>query len=211
MLFFSLWPDGGGHPSVAAGLSALRAERAARAELAAVADLGFDRAAHLPLSLGDGFHDVPLRVHSRYSREEILAGLGHASLTRRPSTFREGVLYLPERDLDVFFVTLQKSEADYSPSTLYRDYPISPTLFHWESQSTTSVASPTGQRYLSGRGAKLLFIRQRRSDDLGTSPYLCAGPAHYVQHVGERPIAITWRLDHPLPADLFTATTVAAS
>ena len=121
------------------------------------------------------------------------------------------MLYVPELDVDAFFVTLQKSEADYSPTTLYRDYPISPTLFHWESQSTTSVASPTGQRYLCGSSTKLLFVRQHKTDDFGTSPYLFAGPAHYVQHAGERPIAITWRLDRRLPTDFFAAATVAAS
>ena len=71
----------------------------------------------------------------------MLAALGYASLKRRPNSFREGVLYIPDLDVDAFFVTLQKSEADYSPSTMYRDYPISPTLFHWESQSVTTVAS----------------------------------------------------------------------
>jgi hypothetical protein len=75
----------------------------------------------------------------------------------------------------------------------------------------TSVASPTGQRYLHGSSTKLLFIRQHKADEFGTSPYLFAGPAHYVQHTGERPIAITWRLDHALPQDFFSAATVAAS
>lgn len=64
------------------------------------------------------------------------------------------------RTVDAFFVTLSKSEAEYSPSTMYRDYPISPTLFHWESQSTTSVASPTGRRYLTGGSTVLLFVRR---------------------------------------------------
>ncbi len=141
----------------------------------------------------------------------MLAALDYASLDRKPNSFREGVLYVPELNVDAFFVTLQKSEADYSPTTLYRDYPISPTLFHWESQSTTSVASATGQRYLNGSSAKLLFVRQQKSDELGTSPYLFAGPAHYVQHTGERPIAIVWRLDYALPSEFFAAATVAAS
>ena len=113
--------------------------------------------------------------------------------------------------MDAFFVTLRKSEADYSPTTLYRDYPISPTLFHWESQSTTSLASATGQRYLHGSSAKLIFVREHKSDEFGTSPYLFAGPARYVQHTGERPIAITWRLEHELPNDFFTAANLAAS
>ena len=66
-------------------------------------------------------------------------------------------------NVDAFFVTLKKSEADYSPTTMYRDYPISPTLFHWESQSTTSVASPTGQRYLNG-SSTVLLVRARATE-----------------------------------------------
>ncbi len=108
-------------------------------------------------------------------------------------------------------MTLQKSEADYSPTTLYRDYPISSTLFHWESQSQTSVTSPTGQRYIGGSSTKLLFVRLARASDLGTNPYLFAGPARYVSHSGDRPVAFVWRLDHALPADFFAQATVAAS
>ena len=211
MLFFSLWPDGGGHDSVATGIEQLRQEQAARDELGAVVDLAFADTAHVAVELGGRLGHLPLRVHGRYQREEILAALGYANLRRAPKSFQTGVLYVPELDVDAFFVTLQKSEADYSPTTMYRDYPISPTLFHWESQSVTTVASTTGQRYLSGTSTKLIFVRQRRLDESGTSPYLFAGPATYVQHTGERPIAITWRLEHPLPADVFAAATVAAS
>jgi hypothetical protein len=210
MLFFSLWPGGGGHTSIDEGLTRLRREEAVRDELQAVVDLAFEGAQHVTVGLEGRLGPVPLQVHGRYQREEVLAALDYASLSRKPNSFREGVLYVPELDVDAFFVTLQKSEADYSPTTLYRDYPISPTLFHWESQSTTSVASATGQRYLYGTSTKLLFVRQRKADEFGTSPYLFAGPLRYVQHAGERPIAITWRLDHPLPNTFFSAATVAA-
>ena len=211
MLFFSLWPGGGSHSSIGAGLAELQREPAVRDELGAVLDLAFDRARHVTVELSGRLKNVPLQVHGRYQREEVLAALGYASLERRPNSFREGVLYIPGLDVDAFFVTLQKSEADYSPSTMYRDYPISPTLFHWESQSVTTVESVTGQRYLTGNSTKLIFVRQRRLDESGTSPYLFAGPARYVSHSGERPIAITWQLEHPLPADVFAAATVAAS
>jgi hypothetical protein len=131
-------------------------------------------------------------------------------LERRPNSFREGVLHVPELNVDAFFVTLTKSEADYSPTTLYRDYPISPTLFHWESQSTTSIDSKTGQRYLTGSSSVLVFAREKKSDEFGTAPYLFLGPARYVDHVGERPIAITWRLEHAMPTDFFTSASVVS-
>ncbi|WP_307818026.1 DUF3427 domain-containing protein [Janibacter endophyticus] len=200
MLYHSLWPDGGGFSSAAEGLVALHQEAAVRGEISEVVRLSFENARHVPQPLDSGLAGIPLSVHARYQREEILAAL---DFPRHPNSFREGVLYVPELNIDAFFITLKKSEADYSPSTMYADYPISRTLFHWESQSTTSAASPTGQRYLNGSSTVLLFARQEQKDDFGTSPHLFLGPATYVSHSGERPIAITWRLLTPMPMDFF--------
>ena len=99
---------------------------------------------------------------------------------------------------DAFFVTLNKSEEDYSPSTMYRDYFISPELFHWESQSTTAVASKTGQRYINHEALGsnvILFARDHKTTDFGSgAAYRFHGPLTYRSHEGERPMAITWLL-----------------
>jgi superfamily II DNA or RNA helicase/HKD family nuclease len=213
MLFFSLWPNGGGFTSYEQGFDALRGEQALRDELLEVIDYAMDRARHRAQSLGGPLRRLSLRVHARYQREEILAALNHASIQRPPSNFREGVLALKESAIDAFFVTLNKSEADYSPTTMYQDYAISPKLFHWESQSTTSVSSMTGQRYLNHwkqQSNILIFARAHKTDELGTSPYLFLGPATYTSHTGDRPIAITWKLHHPMPTDMFQAASVVA-
>ena len=210
MLFFSLWPDGGGYASYDEGLLALQRERATRDELRNVVDLSFEAARHRALRLAGSLADVPLRVHARYQREEVLAALDYATLQRKPNSFREGVLYVPEINVDAFFVTLKKSDADYSPTTMYRDYPISPELFHWESQSTTTLSSPTGQRYVKGTSTVLLFVREEQKNEFGTAPYLFLGEVTHQSHHGERPIALTWQLRHPMPTDFFTSASVAA-
>jgi hypothetical protein len=123
------------------------------------------------------------------------------------------VLWAEEWESDAFLITLNKSETDYSPTTMYQDYAISPSLFHWETQSRTSASSPTGQRYLNHarQGTNiLLFSREHKVYELGTAPYLCLGTGQYVSHTGDRPIAITWRLDRPMPTETFTAATVVA-
>jgi len=173
-------------------------------------DLAFDAARHRSIALGGSLASVPLQVHARYQREEILSAIGYASLERKPTSMMQGVAYAPETNIDAFFITLKKSEAAFSPTTMYRDYPVSATLFHWESQSTTTIASPTGQRYLNGTSTVMLFVREQEKDDLGTAPYLFLGPARYKSHAGERPIAITWQLDHAMPMDFFQAATLAA-
>ncbi|MGO9470157.1 MAG: hypothetical protein ACLQIB_22420 [Isosphaeraceae bacterium] len=44
----------------------------------------------------------PLTIDSKYTRDEILVGLGHWSLERRPDQ-REGVLQLAQPKADAFF------------------------------------------------------------------------------------------------------------
>lgn len=167
-----------------------------------------EEAAVLPKPLG--VVDVPLWVHCRYSRNEILGAFGYD----RPSNMRQGVMFDRETGCDLFFVTLRKTDREYSPSTLYRDFPISPELFHWESQSETTQASATGQRYIHHQqfGTKvLLFVREAKKDAAGnTMPYVFLGPARYVRHEGERPMAITWRLERPMPAQYFLEAKAAA-
>ncbi len=161
---------------------------------------------HSPLiaSAGSSAYD-PLAIHAAYTRDEILVALGHWNFNNRPSQ-REGVLHLKDRKLDVFFVTLQKSEDEYSPTTMYEDYLVSHDLFHWQSQSNTSVQSPTGQRYIRHCElgyTPLLFVRETKSLPSGlSSPYHFLGPCRYVNHSGSRPISITWKLIHSVPSRL---------
>lgn len=145
--------------------------------------------------------DCPLDLHCTYTRDQILVALDFM----KPSSLREGVKWLPDKQLDVFFLTLNKSEKDYSPTTMYNDYSINSELFHWQSQSTTSESSATGQRYIhhKERGSKiLLFVREFKSDrKFGTTEaYTYLGTANYVSHTGSRPMNITWKLDNPIPA-----------
>lgn len=144
-------------------------------------------------------YDCPLDVHCSYTRDQLLVALGFMS----PRTLREGVKYLREKKTDILLVTLHKSDKDYSPTTLYQDYAISPRFFHWQSQSTTSAESPTGQRYIHHRregGNILLFVREFRQDVCGAAPYTFLGTAQYVSHQGSRPMDILWRLEDEIPA-----------
>jgi len=150
----------------------------------------------------------PLELHAAYTRDEILAGLGHWTLQRQPS-MREGVLYLPGLPADLFLITLHKTDTDYSPTTMYKDYAISDTLFHWQSQSTTSAESPTGMRYQEHhrRGHTILLcVREYKAVNNQTLPYYFLGPAEYTSHTGSKPMSIIWRLQHPLPASLMRRT-----
>jgi superfamily II DNA or RNA helicase/HKD family nuclease len=215
MLFFSMYPDAGDFADIETGLVSLRPEEALRSELTQVMDFAFDHARRTTYPVGmlaPELSDVPLAVHASYQREEILAALGYASIKRRPSTMREGVAWCPSVQADALLITVKKAEKDYSPSTMYRDFALSPDLFHWESQSTTSSDSATGQRYIHHRerGSNvLLFTRAASRDAMGTAPYVFLGPADYVSHQGDRPMAVTWRLRHAMPTEVYLAARVA--
>jgi superfamily II DNA or RNA helicase/HKD family nuclease len=152
---------------------------------------------------------VPLRVHSRYTRLEILAACGVGSGTK-VQRWREGVYYAQEIPADLLAFTLDKTKGQFSPTTRYRDYAISRELIHWESQSTTRETSDTGIRYQRHRqlgSHVLLFARL----SVAERAFYFLGPATYVRHEGELPMAVTWRLHHPLPGDLFQAFAAAVA
>ena len=157
-----------------------------------------------PVDLG---FDCPLDLHCTYTRDQLLVALDFL----KPATVREGVKWLPEKQVDVFFVTLNKADKDYSPTTMYQDYSINENLFHWQSQNTTAENSPTGQRYIHHRerGSKvLLFVREFKADRAtgGAGAYTFLGTANYVKHDGSRPMNITWKLDRPIPAKFLKKT-----
>ena len=149
-----------------------------------------------PVDLG---FDCPLDLHCTYTRDQILTAMDYLT----PGNVREGVKWLPDKKVDVFFVTLNKSDKDYSPTTMYNDYSINESLFHWQSQSTTAESSATGLRYINHRkqGSQIaLFVREFKQDGTGAAPYTYLGTASYVKHTGSKPMNITWHLDQPIPA-----------
>lgn len=212
MLFFSFWPTG--TQGIRAGLEDLRSRPQLVAEVLGVLDYREQVSRVLPRFLGGGLAATPLRSHAQYSREELLAGLGLGTLdTGTPGSIREGVKWLPTFQTDALLVTLKKSEADYSPTTMYRDYALNQDYFHWESQSTTSAESATGLRYAAHeeRGSNVvLFVRRAKSGDIGTEPYTCLGTARFDHSSGSRPMQIVWKLDREMPVDLFLEAKAAA-
>jgi len=197
-------PKKGQYGSLDEALAALWRYGAVRSELVELMDVLGDRVTHLHAPLGIG--DVPLQTHATYAREEVMAALGTSTIDA-PVKPQGGVFWHRASSTDVFFVTLDKSDKAFSPTTSYHDYAINDTLFHGESHSVTRIASDTRQRYINqragGTNVALFVRRSKNTPDGRTRPYFFAGLADYVSHRGERPIAITWQLRHPLPGDTF--------
>jgi hypothetical protein len=197
-------------------LDRIWAERAYMDELRELLPLLAERADHVAEPLMEAIagwsHPVPLSLHSRYSQAEILSAFNAMTL-EKPYPIQAGVTFDGATQTDLFFVTLEKSEEHYSPTTRYKDYAISPSRFHWESQNTTTIRSRMGQRYIHHveRGSHVfLFVRPRIKDGGRTVPYFFLGPATYESHSGERPMGIVWRLTRDMPADLYSEARLAA-
>jgi superfamily II DNA or RNA helicase len=146
-------------------------------------------------------YPCPLKLHSRYSMTEVLAAFEEYNLDHK-APFWQGVKYLDDKKTDIFFITLNKSEKDYSETTMYDDYAIDDEHFHWQSQSVTSDTSPTGQRYINHEslGSKVvLFVRERKKINGITESYYCLGTAKFVSYEGSKPMSIVWKLDNKMP------------
>lgn len=119
-----------------------------------------------------------------------------------------GVFNIDELNTELFFVTLNKSDKDFSAETMYNDYVVSENEFHWESQNTDTRAG-RGGRYVRQKenGKKfLLFVRENKQDGFGnTCPFICFGLIDYISSKGDKSMKINWRTHQPILPSFLSA------
>lgn len=146
-----------------------------------------------------------LELHGTYGSDEIKVAMNVATFETAGVT-GSGLIFSPKHNAYICLVTFQKTEREFSPSTMYQDYPISREFLHWESPSNTSLSSPTGQKicFHIAKGISVLFFaRTNRSVEATASPFTYLGPARLESHESERPIRTVWKLMYPMPAVMF--------
>lgn len=193
---------------LADGLTLLWQHPQVRAELIELFDVLAGRIDHIHFPL-ISHPDVPLQIHGKYTRVEMLAAFDPRPIAKTQS-WREGVSWLSQIRTDLMVFTLDKTIGQFSPTTRYRDFAISPERIHWESQSMVRADSPTGLRYrnqLTAGSHVMLFARENSED----RAFWFLGSADFVDYQGEKPMAITWKLHYTLPGDLFTAFAAAVA
>ncbi len=146
--------------------------------------------------------EVSLRLHARYAREQILVAFGAITFEYQPPA-REGVFVPKDQNFELMFVTLDKNEKQFSPTTMYHDYAINERLFHWQSQNSARPDKGRGLEYIQHQrmGKRLfLFVREQTKDEYGrTMGFVNYGEVEYVSHEGSQPMSITWQLKEPMP------------
>lgn len=147
--------------------------------------------------------DVPLRLHARYAREQILVAFGATTFEHQPQS-REGLFTIKEQNIELLFVTLNKNEKQFSPTTMYHDYAINEHLFHWQSQNSARPDRGRGKEYTQHKkiGKRLfLFVREQTKDEYGrTMGFVNYGEVEYVSHTGSQPMSINWQLTTAMPS-----------
>lgn len=150
-----------------------------------------------------------LELYGCYTREEVFTLVGRQTAEVKMQGAASGVFNLPEHNATLLFVTLNKSEKDFSPSTQYNDYLINEEYFHWQSQNTDSHNNNGGRRYTEQAQTKnkiILFVREEKKDGFGnTSPFHCFGLVDYVSSHDDFPMNVKWKLHKPAMAQYLKA------
>lgn len=201
--FYKAHPEKEGYSTIEDGINQIISIPEFKQEIADILTYLFESLTTLEMS--HDFHfTCPLRVHCKYFTSQILASLDYYNENQSPE-FREGVKYFREKDLDIFFITLNKSEKDFSPSTMYNDYAINEKLIHWQTQSRVSESSETAKRYIQHRKNNhkiALFVREYKKEYGYTAPFIFLGTADYVNHSGSKPMNFIWNLREEMPSYL---------
>ncbi len=147
-------------------------------------------------------YNQPLKVHARYTRDQILAAFGLSTFNKK-SSIREGVAENIEINTELLFINLIKSEENFSPTTMYDDYAINEYLFHWQSQNSAGPATSRGISYIShveNRKCILLFVREQAKDEFGnTMGFVFIGEGKLKEYYGTKPMNIKWKLNEAMP------------
>lgn len=207
MLHYDVWQTDGGFDSLEESIRAIGKNKILTEEIIEIIEILIDKIDFLEAEISLPYTQ-PLKVHSRYTREQILAALGFHTFQKK-SEIREGVAFSKEKNTELLFITLNKSEKDFSPTTLYEDFAISETLFHWQTQNSVKPESGKGLSYINhvNEGKRiLLFVREKNEDEYGnTMASVFLGEVKILENYGSKPMSIKWQLHKPMPPYLWKA------
>ncbi|MBK8701373.1 MAG: DUF3427 domain-containing protein [Saprospiraceae bacterium] len=201
MLHYDIWQTPGGFESLESSISEIGRNKVLLSEIIEVLEYLVDNIDFKELDIKLPYHQ-PLKVHARYTRDQILSAFGFSTFEKISSS-REGVAENKNLNTEIFFINLIKSEENFSPTTMYDDYAINETLFHWQSQNAVGPETSKGISYIKHQEHKkriLLFVREKNNDEYGnTMGYVFVGEGKLKEHYGAKPMSIIWELNEALP------------
>jgi superfamily II DNA or RNA helicase len=201
MLHYDVWQKAGGFESLESSVKELGRNKVMVEEIIEFLELVLDEISYKELNIKLPYSQ-PLKVHSRYTRDQILAAFSLSTFERK-SPSREGIAENPALKTELLFINLIKSEENFSPTTMYDDYAINEYLFHWQSQNSAGPETSKGLSYITHKEKGktiLLFVREKNKDEFGnTMGYVFVGEGNIADFYGAKPMNIKWELNEPLP------------
>lgn len=201
MLHYDVWQKAGGFDSIQESIRAIGKNNVLVEEIKEVLEILEDNIDFKEIEIQLPYNQ-PLKVHSRYTRDQILAAFGLSTFDRK-SPSREGVAENSDLNTELLFINLVKSEENFSPTTMYDDYAITENLFHWQSQNSAGPDTSKGLSYINHQENKkkiLLFVREKAKDEFGnTMGYVFVGEGNINEYYGAKPMNIKWDLNEPMP------------
>lgn len=203
MLHYDVWQTAGGFNSLEDSIKQIGQNKTLVNEIIEVLEILIDRISFKEIDIKLPY-DQPLKLHARYTRDQILVAFKMSTFEKRSSNaIGVGVAESKNLNTELLFIDLIKSEEDYSPTTLYDDYAISETLFHWQSQNQTRDDSGKGLTYINHQklGKRiLLFVREKSKNEFkNTNGYVFIGEGNFQEYEGSKPMSIKWELNEPMP------------
>ena len=205
MLHYDIWQQAGGFETLELSIKEIGKNKVLVKEIIEVLEYLIDRVDFKELDL-DLPYNQPLKLHARYTRDQILAAFRLSTFNKKSSN-REGAAENKLINTEILFINLIKSEEDFSPTTMYDDYAISEILFHWQSHNSYGPETTKGKSYINHVELNkkiLLFVREKSSDKNGnTLGYVFIGEGIFIDTEGSKPMSIKWELKEPIPEYLW--------
>lgn len=201
MLYYDIWQNHGLFKTLEESIKEIGKNKILIKEIIEVLEILIDKVDFKEIDIKLPYNQ-PLKLHARYTRDQITSAFGKSTFEKKwPS--REGVLEIEAINTELLFINLIKSEENFSPTTMYDDYAISETLFHWQSQNSSRPDKGKGLSYIKHKENDkkiLLFIREKANDEKGnTMGYVFIGEGNFKENEGEKPMNIKWELNEPMP------------
>ena len=201
MLHYDVWQNEGGFKSLEKSIQKIGANSVLVDEIKEVLELLIENIdfKELPIQLP---YEQPLKLHSRYTRDQILTAFSFSSFEKKSSN-REGTAENKVLNTEILFINLIKSEENFSPTTMYDDYAVNELLFHWQTQNSARPDLGKGLSYVNHKKTEkviLLFVREKAKNEFGNSlGYVFVGEGELKDYNGSKPMSINWELNEPMP------------
>jgi len=201
MLHYDFWQKEGGFNSLEKSINQIGVNTILVEEMKEVLEVLIENIdfKEIPIILP---FEQPLKLHSRYTRDQILAAFRFSNFEKKSSN-REGTAEKKELNVEILFINLVKSDENFSPTTMYDDYAVNELLFHWQTQNSARPDLGKGLSYIKHKEQDkkiLLFVREKAKNEFGNSlGYVFIGEGNLKDFKGSKPMSINWELSEPMP------------